>query len=61
MQFFILKILLATSGYRFSEKDILETIDFVVTDSTEHNMEVIEKVCQELEVDSIPDSLVCHV
>ena len=61
MQLFILRMLSAASGYRFTEKDILGRIDFVVTDSTEHNMGVIEKVCQELEVDSIPDSLVCHV
>ena len=38
MQRFILKILSAASGYKYSEKEIVERIDFVVTDSTEHNM-----------------------
>ena len=61
MQLIILKMLSAASGFRFDEKEILERIDFAVTDSTEHNMGVIEKVCEKLEVESVPDSLVCHV
>ena len=33
----------------------------MVTDSTEHNMGVIESVCEELGTDSTPDSLSCHI
>ena len=55
------KMLSATSGLKYTEKEIVERIDFVITDSTEHNLGVIESVCAELETESVPDSLVCHV
>lgn len=58
---FILKMLSTASGFQYSEKQIMERVDFVVTDSTAHNMGVIDNVCDELETDSKPDSLVCHV
>ena len=32
-----------------------------MTDSSAHNLGVIEDVCNELQVENIPDSLVCHV
>ena len=32
-----------------------------MTDSTAHNIGVIQDVCDELETDSIPDSLICHI
>ena len=32
-----------------------------MTDSTAHNLGVIEDVCSELQVENIPDFLVCHV
>ena len=47
------QILSASTGYRFSEKEIVEHIDFVMTDSTSHNLGVIEKVCEDLESDSV--------
>ena len=61
LQLMTMKILSAASAYRFSEKDIVEKIDFVITDSTQHNLGVIESVCEELETESTPDSLICHV
>ena len=61
MQLFTLQILSAASGLKYTEKDIIERVDFVVTDSTEHNLGVIENVCKELGTESVPDSLVCHV
>ena len=58
-----LKILSAASGYRYEENDILRKIDFVMTDSTAHNIGVIEKVCQELNVDEAdcPKTLLCNI
>ena len=42
------KILPAASFHRCSEKDIPKRIDFVTTDSTSHNLEVIERVREKL-------------
>ena len=39
-----LDILSAASGYKYSSTDIVKKIDFVMTDSTAHNLKVIEKV-----------------
>ena len=61
MTHYILKILSAASGLKYSEKEIMERVDFVVTDSTQHNMGVIENVCNELKTSSTPDALICHV
>ena len=55
------KILAASSGWKYTEKDLVEKIDFVMTDSTAHNIGVIQDVRDELETDSIPDSLICHI
>ena len=54
-------MLLASTGYLFSEKDIVEHIDFVMTDSTSHNLGVIEQVCEDLDSESVPQSLVCNI
>ncbi len=55
------KMLAAATGWKFSEKDLVAKIDFVMTDSTAHNLGVIGDVCEELGVEDVPDSLVCHV
>ena len=52
-----LKILTAAAGYKYSEQDILSKINFIITDSTAHNIGVIEKVCKELEVEEVPKTL----
>ena len=44
-----LKILSAASLGKYSEKEIFSKITFVMTDSTSHNLEVIEEVREELE------------
>ena len=54
-------MLAASIGWKYIEKELVEKIDFVMTDSTSHNLGVIEEVCAELQTDSVPDSLVCHV
>ena len=56
-----LKILSAATGGRYSESDILSQVSFVMTDSTAHNLGVMDQVCDELKVDSKPSSLLCHV
>ena len=61
IQIMTYKILEVASGGTYSAKDIVEKIDFVVTDSTSHNLGVMEEVCAELDCDNIPPALVCHV
>ena len=52
-----LKILSTASFHRYSEKDILNQIDFVMMDSTSHNLEVIESVYKK----SIPGTLLSNI
>ena len=56
-----LKILSAASFHKYSEQDILRKISFVMTDSTSHNLRVIESVCDELDIDEIPGTLLCNI
>ena len=53
-----LKIISAVTGYKYSRQDILSNIIFVMTDSTAHNIGVIEKVCKNLAVEEVPKKLV---
>ena len=55
------KILATSSGWKYTEKDLIEKIDFVMTDSTAHNLGVIQDLCVELETVCVPDSLICNV
>ena len=55
------KMLAAANAWKFNESDLVNKIDFVMTDSTAHNLSVIEDFFSELQVENIPDSLVCHV
>ena len=55
------QMLAAATGYKYSEKDLVEKIDFIITDSTAHNLGVIKDVCEDLNIDSVPGSLVCHI
>ena len=54
------KMLAASTGWKYTEKELVEKIDFVMADSTSHNLGVIE-VCAELQTDSVPYLLVFHV
>lgn len=56
-----LQILSAATGQRYSDKEILEKIQFIMTDSTAHNIGVIQKVCEDLESENVPKSLVCNI
>lgn len=55
-----LNILCAAVGYRYSEKQILEHVDFVMTDSTSHNLTVMESVCEKFDA-APPKSLTCNM
>ena len=56
-----LRILSAACGYKYTEQDLLGRIDFVMTDSTSHNLNVMENVCHRHKVDSIPKQLLCNM
>ena len=56
MQGMTFKILAVSTGWKYTEKELVEKIEFVMTDSTSHNLGVIEEVCAELQTDSVPDS-----
>ena len=55
-----IRMLVAASGYRYSEQDILRKIDFVMHDSTSHNLKVINNVCERFNVEA-PKSLLCNI
>ena len=55
-----LKILCCAVGYRYTEAEILSNIDFVMSDSTSHALNIIESVCDEYEVEH-PKALTCNV
>ena len=56
-----LKILSASCCHEYSEKEMLQHIKFVMTDSTSHNLNVINQVAEELEAESVPSTLLCNV
>ena len=56
-----LEILSAATGCMYYESQIMAKIDFVMTDSTSHNLGVIEMVCEEVESEYVPSSLVCNI
>ena len=55
----ILDILSAVSG--ISKETLFSKIDFIVTDATSHNLEVEKLLAEELNADSAPKHLLCHV
>ena len=56
-----LDILSASTGHKYSPKDILSNITFTMTDSTSNNIGVADMVCDELEVENVPAQLLCNV
>ena len=56
-----LDILSASTGRKYTQKQILEKVSFTMTDSTSHNVGVMDMVCEELHVDNIPPQLFCNV
>ena len=56
-----LEVLSASTGYRYTPSQLLEKISFVMTDSTSHNIGVIDMVCTDLNVEKVPPQLFCNV
>ena len=48
-----LKILSAVSSQRYSEKEILNQIDFVMMDSTSYNLKVIKLIAKKLKLRTV--------
>ena len=61
LQIATLDILSATSNREYCEEDILKKISLVMSDSTSHNLGVTEAVCEELEVQDVPLTLVYNI
>ena len=60
LEIMTLKMLCAATGFKYTQQDILANIDFVMTDSTSHNLEVMESVCKEFDVKA-PKALICNI
>ena len=56
-----IEILSASVGFKYSPKDIIEKINFVMTDSTAHNLKVFDSVCQDLGTEHTPTSVTCNM
>lgn len=54
-------MLSAAYFHRYSEKAILNRIDFVVTDSALHSLEATESVCKKFEVKYTSGTLLCNI
>ena len=55
-----IQILSAASAYKYSTSDILKII-FVMSDSTAHNLKVMEKVCEDEDVEKNPLVFLCNI
>ena len=55
-----IQILSAASAYKYSTSDILE-ITFVMSDSTTDNLKVMEKVCEDEDVEENPLVFLCDI
>lgn len=53
-------ILCAFVGYIYTESEILENIDFVMTDSTSHNLNIMERLYNDYGVKH-PKALTCNI
>ena len=56
-----LEIPSVATGCMYTESQIMAKIDFVMTDSTSHNIGVIQMVCEEVENECVPNSLVSNI
>ena len=45
----------------YTESQVMAKIDFVMTYPTSHNLGVIHIVCEEVENEYVPSSLVCNI
>jgi len=56
-----IEILSASVGFKYSPKDIIEKINFVMTDRTAHNLKVFDSVCQDLGTEHTHTSVTCNM
>ena len=56
-----LKIPSASCCHEYSEKEILQHIKLVISDSTSLNLNVIDQVAEELGAEGVPSTLSCNV
>ena len=56
-----LEMLAASSSYKFSAADIQKRIKFVMTDSTAHNMKIMEQVSKDLDIEETPTTVICNI
>ena len=54
-------LLSVATGFKYSSKDIMERVSFVMTDSTSHNLQVIEQVFEDMNIENTPGTLLCNV
>ena len=59
LQVMAMRMWVASSGWKYTEKYLIEKIDFVMTDSTAYNLVAIQDVCAELKTESISESSIC--
>ena len=48
-------MLSAATDYTYSAKELVEKVNFVMTDSTAHNLKVFDSVCEDLEAENSPN------
>ena len=56
-----LEMLAASTSYRFTAADIQRKIQFVMTDSTAHNLRIMEQVAKDLNVEETPSAVICNI
>ena len=64
LQLLVYNTLSIASSQKYSPKEIMEKVKYVMTDSTAHNLKVTEAVCEELgieEEEEKPKTLLCNV
>ena len=54
-------ILSASSAYKYSTQDILKKTEFVMSYSTSHNLQAMEKVCEDEGLKTSPKVVLCNV
>ena len=55
-----IEVLLASVGFKYSSKDIIEKLNFIMTDGTAHNLKVFDSVYQDLVTEYTPTSVTCN-
>ena len=60
LQKYTLKMLSASVGFKYTEKEIYERVHFVMSESTAHNIGISDELCSELNIsdDDRTDTLV---